>query len=150
MRGSMSGCTLLATVALAAGCATYAAGGGSISGTPALEGTAWALLEVGGQPARPVGEAGTPTLTLDAAGKRASGNGGCNRYGGGYELNGASLRFGPLVSTKRACAEDALTAQESAFLSALQETRSRRVSGDTLVLSGASGTLARLVARPAP
>lgn len=111
-----------------------------------LENTAWTLVEAGGQPARAIGSGAGPTLRLDAAEKRASGDTGCNRYGGPYELSGTSLRLGPLVSTRRACIDEALNRQETAFLRALDETRSWRIDGDTLVLAGPSGTVARLAA----
>jgi heat shock protein HslJ len=108
-----------------------------------LEGTTWSLVQVAGRPARPIGSGGTPTLRLDAAQKRAEGDTGCNRFGGPYELNGGSLRFGALVSTRRACAAEALNAQEAAFLGALGNTRSWRIIGGTLLLSGDAGEVAR-------
>ncbi|HET7464032.1 MAG TPA: META domain-containing protein [Longimicrobium sp.] len=116
------------------------------AGVP-LENTAWTLAEVRGQPARAIGSGAGPTLRLDAAQTRASGDTGCNQYGGPYELSGTSLRLGPLVSTRRACVDEALNRQETAFLAALEEARSWRVDEGTLVLSGPSGPVARLVAR---
>lgn len=145
----MIGCALLA-LALVAGCTPYGAATGEATsggGSP-LEGTTWRLVELGGRPARPAGT-DAPNLRLDAAQKRAGGNTGCNSYGGGYELSGESLRFGALASTRRACADEALNAQEAAFLGALGDTRSWRVTGDTLVLSGESGVVARFAAQPA-
>src|SRR5688572_17837186 len=141
MRRTMIGCALLAAVALAAACTGY--GGGSaedpnFGGVPleqSLEGTTWSLVELGGQPARPAGDNGTPTLRLDAAEKRASGNTGCNSFGGGYELSGESLRFGMLASTRRACVDEALNRQESAYLRALEGTRTWRITNGSLVLS---------------
>jgi heat shock protein HslJ len=106
----------------------------------------WSLVDLGGQPARPAGDAGTPSLRLDAAQKRASGNTGCNSFGGGYTLSGESLRFGALVSTRRACVDPELNRQESAFLRALNETRSWQIHDDTLVLSGEAGSVARFAA----
>src|SRR5215218_4852926 len=106
------------------------------SNTAPLENTAWTLVDVGGTPARPIGSAAGPTLRLDAAEKRATGNGGCNQFFGGYTLSGESLRLGPLASTRRACADEALTRQETAFLRALDEARTWRITGDTLILPG--------------
>ena len=149
------GCALLAAVALAGACARY--GGGSaedpnFGGVPMeerLEGTTWSLVELGGQSARAAGDNGTPTLHLDAAQKRASGNTGCNSFGGEYEMSGESLRFGPLASTRRACVDEALNRQESAFLRALDGTRTWRIVAGTLVLSGEAGQVARFVAQAA-
>lgn len=146
MRGVVIGCTVLAAVALAAACARYgAAGAGSAAGVP-LENTEWALVELGGQPARTAPD-GAPTLRLDSAQRRASGNTGCNSFGGEYELSGGTLRFGVLATTRRACVDPELNQQEAAFLRALAETRGWRVAGDTLVLSGPAGPLARFAAR---
>jgi len=132
-------------LALAAGCRMTPAAGPSAgaAGVP-LENTAWTLVEIGGQPARAIGSGAGPTLRLDAAEKRAGGDTGCNHYGGPYELSGTSLRLGPLVSTRRACVDEALNRQEAAFLRALDETRSWRIDGGTLVLSSPSGVVARL------
>jgi heat shock protein HslJ len=147
--GVMIGGALLAAVAVAAGCAAYgsrSAEDPNFGGVPMeqpLEGTTWSLAVVGGRPARPIGTGGAPTLRLDAAQQRAEGDTGCNRFGGPYELTGGSLRFGALVSTRRACVDEALNAQEAAFLGALEQTRSWRIVGGTLVLSGDAGEVAR-------
>jgi heat shock protein HslJ len=139
-----------ALLALAAGCTPYgaAAGGATPGGASPLEGTTWRLVELGGRPARPAGT-DAPNLHLDGAQKRAGGNTGCNSFGGGYELNGESLRFGSLVSTKRACTDEALNAQEAAYLGALDSTRTWRITGDTLVFSGESGVVARFASQAA-
>ena len=149
MRGWMIVCTLLA-LALAIGCAPQGVAAGEASGSEAvpLEGTDWRLVELGGRPSRPAGD-GAPNLRLDAPEKRAGGNTGCNSFGGSYELSGESLRFGALASTRRACVDDALNAQEAAYLRALSDTRTWRITGNTLVLSGESGVVARFTAQPA-
>jgi len=49
-----------------------------------------------------------------------NGNGGCNSFGGSYELNGERLIIGPIMSTKKACFGDVMQ-QESAFFQALQK-----------------------------
>jgi putative lipoprotein len=69
---------------------------------------------------------------------RVSGRGGCNRYGGTVQLNGASLIVGQLFSTKMACAP-ALMDQETKFLAALEATRSYQMDGTKLVLADATG-----------
>ena len=151
MRGVMIGCALLATLALAAGCAANgaAAGAASSGGAMTLEGTTWSLVEIGGQLARPAGTSGTPTLRLDAAQKRASGDTGCNSFGGGYELSGESLQFGALASTRRACVDGDLNAQEAAYLRALADTRTWQIADDTLVLRGVTRPVARFAVQGA-
>ncbi|HEU4453462.1 MAG TPA: META domain-containing protein [Longimicrobium sp.] len=106
-----------------------------------LAGTSWQLVELNGQP--PV--AGGPTLTLAFAadGERASGFGGCNQFGGPYTQSGASLRFGALLATQRACLDPALNTQESTYLQALQSTNRYSIEGGQLVLYRGNEVLAR-------
>ncbi len=49
-----------------------------------------------------------------------NGNGGCNNFGGRYELNGQRLIIGPIMSTKKACLGPTMD-QETQFFKALQE-----------------------------
>jgi heat shock protein HslJ len=114
----------------------------------ALIGTDWRLdgLASGGAVTSTI--AGTEaTLTLAADGQ-ATGNGGCNSYGGGFETEGTDLRFEDLHSTMMACLEpEGLMDQEAAFLAALGETRAYEIQGSTLSLFGEDGgLLATLVA----
>jgi heat shock protein HslJ len=139
---TLSACTMTGTPDPS----TNPAPSSSTSAAAPLENTAWTLVDVGGTPARPIGSGAGPTLRLTSAEKRATGDGGCNQFFGGYTLSGESLRLGPLASTRRACADEALTRQETAFLRALDEARTWRITGDTLILSSASGPVARLVA----
>lgn len=68
----------------------------------------WRLTRIGDAPVqarRPV------TLTLSRDG-RASGNGGCNRYSGGFRMNAGTISFpGPLAGTMRAC-EDGMEIEQ--------------------------------------
>ncbi len=116
------------------------------AGAP-LENTYWKLVEVGGRPARVAETSAEPYLQLDPAQKRAHGGTGCNIFSGPYELSGDSLRFGPLASTRRACLDPEMNRQESAFLNALGATRTWQVAGDTLVLPGETGQVARFAAQ---
>ncbi|HEX2062047.1 MAG TPA: META domain-containing protein, partial [Thermoanaerobaculia bacterium] len=80
------------------------------------------------------------TLTLAFAEGHASGFSGCNQYRAPYTVSGSTLTFGPAISTKRACIEEALNRQEVAYLGAFQNVRSFTASGDRLVLHDANGT----------
>ena len=130
--------------ALAAAIACAACASAATNGAAApFEDVDWRLLDVDGRPAV---AAPTPVrVRFRSDSLRAFGDGGCNRFGGPYVRDGASLRIGPLFSTKRACADDAATRQETAVLRALEATRRHAVSGDTLVLSGDAGPLIRWV-----
>lgn len=127
-------------LALAAGCST-SGGGGAAGPGASLTGTSWQLAELGGQPG------GKQSLNFDASKGMVSGSGGCNNFTGAYQWSGKSLKMGPLASTRRACMDDASGKQENAYLQALDATRTWRVEGKTLILSGDSGQLARFTAQ---
>jgi heat shock protein HslJ len=94
---------------------------------PPLEGTEWTLVSGVEAP-----EGSPPTLTL--AEGRASGFGGCNRFMGGYELDGDSISFQQLASTQMAC-EEPQSAAEAAYLPALEGADGWAIEGGELVLS---------------
>ena len=73
--------------------------GASAPAAAGLAGTSWALTSVAGSVIDP---AVKPTLLFDATGN-ASGNGGCNTFNGSYTVDGATIAFGPMISTKMAC-----------------------------------------------
>lgn len=87
-----------------------------------------------------------PHFVLSADGK-VRGSTGCNGISGTFEREGSALRFGPLATTMKACAPG-ISAQETAFLRALDATASQRIVGDALDLLDAAGTVVmRLEAR---
>jgi heat shock protein HslJ len=104
-----------------------ACGGGAQAVVP-LPGTSWVLESIGGTPAVAGGRA---TLEFAESG-RATGNGSCNRFGGTDTFVRDSLSIGPLMSTKMACVEDALTSQETRYLALLESARRYAVARDTL------------------
>ena len=110
------------------------------AGTP-LAGTSWQLVELNGQPLVPGGE--PLTLVFAADEPRVSGYGGCNQFSGEYAQNGASLRIGPLLSTRRACLEPALNTQETAYFQALESTTRYSIEGGQLVPYRGSQVVAR-------
>ncbi len=145
---SMGGILLfLLTSAFGAGCSSPGAAQPQPPAGAPLENTDWKLLEVGGRPARVAENSAEPHLQLDPAQKQAHGGTGCNLFSGRYELSGDSLRFGPLASTRRACLDPEMSRQESAFFHALDATRTWQVTGDTLVLLGETGPVARFAAQ---
>lgn len=69
--------------------------------------------------------AGTPALTsinatlaFPEAG-RVAGNGSCNRFTGTVVIAGDTLKMGPLASTRMACIDSSVSAQEDRYLRAL-------------------------------
>ncbi|PWV53780.1 META domain-containing protein [Chitinophaga sp. S165] len=60
-------------------------------------------------------------LEFDTATHRFSGNGGCNKVGGEYELDGNEISFGKVMSTRMACMDAQANERESAFLRMLSD-----------------------------
>ena len=109
----------------------------------ALEGTEWALAELDGQPVA-AGEAGKRAgFHLVADGHKVQGNAGCNRMMGTYQLEGGSLKFGPLATTKMACPE---METEGKFLKAIGATTRYEIAGSKLTLFAGDTPVARLEA----
>ena len=87
--------------------------------------TSWTLVSLGGAP---VAEGSGARLAFDSAGN-VSGSTGCNSVSGTYALDGPSLTFGPLATTRMAC-EEALMAQETAVLEALAAVEGWEIDAD--------------------
>lgn len=120
----------VALALILAGCSSSATGPQA-----AVVGPVWAAASIDG---KAVLDDALITLRLDGDG-RASGKGGCNGYGGSYTLEGAALRFGPLASTKMACATE-LMDQEQAYFDLLAQVERYAVGDDgALVLMTADG-----------
>jgi putative lipoprotein len=79
-----------------------------------------------------------PRLFIASDGK-VSGSAGCNQFGGQAAVAGGSLRLGPLISTRRACADQELMDREQRFLGALERARSWRIEQGRLLLLNAEG-----------
>ncbi len=95
-----------------------------------LAGTSWAVTAVGGTP----GSGATLVFTQALAGGFA----GCNQFRTSYEAADGALAFGPVATTLMACAAPVMAFEQS-FLAALASVTSYALSGETLVLSDASG-----------
>jgi heat shock protein HslJ len=100
-----------------------------------IEKTEWKLTWLGSTKI----EAGTPQqmpyLQLDPETHRVSGSGGCNRLAGGYEMSGDHLKFTQMAMTRMACIHGRDT--ESAFVTALDEVTTWKISGGKLLLMDA-------------
>lgn len=85
------------------------------------------------------------TLQIEPDG-RISGHGGCNRYGGRAQIEGSSISFGPMISTKMACAP-ALMDQEQKFHAALASAARFRLDprqGKLFLLDAGGRSILRL------
>lgn len=112
-----------------------------------LRETDWKLVELDGAAvAMPAVQAREANLVLRTEGARFSGFAGCNRLAGGYTLDGVSLRFGPAVSTRMACAPDVM-ALESRMLAMLEAVDGWQIDGERLSLIARQRVVARFDAR---
>ena len=78
-------------------------------------------------------------LTAIFTADQVSGAAGCNTYSGGYTIDGTTIKIGPLASTQKACADEAVNTQEQQFLAALQASTTYSQSGNILTLKAAGG-----------
>lgn len=115
------------------GCALLGA-----SNSASLQATRWQLKGAEGE-----------RFTLQVAGDRLAGMGGCNRYFAAASMpSDGVLSLGPVGSTRMLCPEPALAQQEQQFLQALGQVSRYRIDGQTLELHGSAGqTLLTLVAQ---
>lgn len=139
MRGMRWGCGMAMVAAVLAACGSQMRGGAPML----LAGSSWRLTELNGRAPVAAPSDGVPTLQFDASEPRASGNGGCNQYTGPYTQSGSSLRFGPIVATRRACVDEAANRQETAFLEALHSTTRFTATGGELVLYAGERAVAK-------
>ncbi len=104
-----------------------------------LRGTTWKLLALGGEtvvPRQPPGRA--IELQLSAENLRLAGSGGCNRLMGGFSLEGETIRFFQLASTRMACSPEVM-AIEQRYTEALALVRRWSIDKRSLMLQDASG-----------
>ena len=94
---------------------------------------AWQLTEMAGPDGTMVTPLAIPTLAFED--DAVAGNASCNRYFGGYEIDGSSITFGQLASTQMFCGEPGVMEQEAAYLAALATVDAWSMDGETLTLS---------------
>ncbi|HKW46261.1 MAG TPA: META domain-containing protein [Gemmatimonadaceae bacterium] len=106
-----------------------------------IAGVDWSLMELGGKPA-PTGAGGQRvTIHFDADSGRVFGFAGCNRFAGGYTVEGSNLHFPPLAMTKMACTEGMELEQQ--FADALIHTNRYEFNAAGLTFFDGSTPLAR-------
>ncbi|MET0620786.1 MAG: META domain-containing protein [Thermoanaerobaculia bacterium] len=120
--------------------------GGAPAASAGLAGTSWRVEELAGE-AVPADAEGT--LDFPEPGKLA-GRAFCNRFSGKAEISGASIRIGPLMSTKMACGQDA-SARESRYFELLYKAERFAIDGSALLIySSGSEKPTRFARRPVP
>jgi heat shock protein HslJ len=109
-----------------------------------LNGTAWVLDSLEGQPPLP-GHA----ATLRFEGSRAAGSDGCNRYMAEWQATESKLAFLPGPATTMMACEPAVMARAEAYRAALAAADAYRREADRLVLLADDGrVLATFVSQP--
>jgi len=117
---------------------------------PSLEDTRWKLSEY-------LNESGDlqpviPDTVIDArfsAGK-VSGSAGCNNYSASYEISDSRITIGPVMTTRRQCAEpEGIMVQEQEFLQALAAVTQYTLTADRLELRDGNGSLQVTFTSPA-
>jgi heat shock protein HslJ len=141
-------CTVFVTATLVVICGIGCAGangrgerdaGGGGPNAPTLEGTRWNAVEIGANPAEITQDAGGgPYLMLTPDDEGVSGSTGVNFLSGKYERDGDELKFGPLITTRRA-GPPPLMQQEIEFTRALDRTGGWRIREGMLELLDADG-----------
>jgi copper homeostasis protein (lipoprotein) len=104
-----------------------------------LENIRWNLVRLGDAAKTLDVPAGEVYVMLDSNEMSATGNAGCNGFGGSYELDGNHLKFRQLISTRMAC--EGRMQLESAFLAALDATDRWSLAGTQLELYDRNGKL---------
>jgi heat shock protein HslJ len=117
-----------------------------------MENTLWDLVAFGTTGAEtPIIEGSAINLLLAAG--QAGGSGGCNAYGGTYQVDGDSISFGEITSTLLACENQQITEQEQRYIAALQTASQYAIEGDQLRVSydnGAGQLIFERALQPAP
>ena len=108
------------------------------AGAPKLENTYWKLVRIGERSVGAVDPKSELHVRLDRSGQRVSGSGGCNRFTGGYTLDGDRITFTNLATTRMSCPE-ATMQQERAYFGALSPAGRWRIDGQRLELYGPAG-----------
>ena len=105
------------------------------SSPASLTGRTWVLEDLSG-----AGVIDDAQATLEVAQDgRVRGRATCNRFSGSATIAGDSIAFGPLASTRMACAE-ALMNQERNYMAALAQAKQWEVQGSTLFLHLGGGS----------
>lgn len=109
-----------------------------------LAGTFWTLETLGGEPV-----VADTEITLEFTDQRFGGSGGCNGYGAPYLATPATLKIiDGVLSTAMLCETPAgVMAREEAYVRALGEVTTYRLTADRLALSDDSGTVTLVFSR---
>lgn len=107
---------------------------GTIAGDP-LDGTAWELYTYGSTHAI---EDSITTISFENG--QLNGRGGCNQYGGEYQISGSTITLDKLYMTEMACmSPEGIMEQEQLFLQYLEDAQRYEIVNDQLQIYGSGG-----------
>jgi heat shock protein HslJ len=111
----------------------------NLTGTSGIENklvnTEWKLSSFGPTGAEsPVVEGTTVTLKFGSE-SRVNGNGGCNTYGGDYQVRDDNVTFSRIISTKKACLDSKVSQQEREYFDALTTAGKFKITDNHLTIS---------------
>lgn len=118
-------------------------------GSEMLYQSEWKLTEVEG---KTVGSASKASIALTPGQvNKVSGNSGCNRMTGSFELTGTNnIKFSPLATTRMACMDDIANDTEKKFLDALSQATNWSIKNNQLLLKNGEIVVAKLQAQKPP
>jgi heat shock protein HslJ len=107
-----------------------------------LDATSWRLISLRNESGdlAPIVPGSVVTLNFQAT--QAAGIAGCNDYSAAYVVDGDSLKFGPLATTRQACPDPKVMQQEQVYLAALAQVQNFKLDkGKLELIDGSRNTL---------
>jgi len=103
-----------------------------------LANTYWKLMTLNGTPAESPPGTREIQMVLNSEDLRVNGFAGCNRFSGGYRVEGAKIEFTNVAGTMMACAGGGMELEQR-FHKMLGSVAGWKISGETLQLTNAQG-----------
>lgn len=138
----------LATITVMSSCKSSKQAGtnASNSGSEALYQNEWKLTELQGEAVATSSTAGL--LFTSGKPNRVSGNTGCNRLNGSFELTGTNtIKFSPVATTRMACMDAKENTTEQKFTDALSKAGNWRIDNGVLLLQSGENIVAKFIAQ---
>lgn len=110
-----------------------------------LTGVKWVLEKMDGKPLQMKENGNKVYIHFNDTEKRADGMAGCNRFFGGYEMDGKTLKFSQMGSTRMACPDMEV---ESAFFKMLESTDRFEIKDHKLLLMQGNQVLGEFRTEP--
>ncbi len=102
----------------------------SVNSSTSLVATEWLLTDLAGTPVIADSKASLTFLE----GGRVAGNGSCNRFTGAFTVTGDSIKLGPFASTRMACMDGGVSAQEDKYLKLLDAAKRFEIKEGSLLI----------------